>query len=362
MFNPGRFSLARRRRKLTKKAIAEALDLTPHTILRYESGDICPPAEMVEKIANVLSFPADFFMGDDIEEPSELAASFRSLSAMSAKERDSALAAGALAFTFSDWIEERFNLPHADTIDLSADSPEVAARSLRQYWGIGERPIKNMVQLLEAKGVRVFSLAENTKTVDAFSLWRGIRPYVFLNTIKSGEHGRFDAAHELGHLVLHKHGGPNGRSAEDQANQFASSFLMPAADVLATIPRVHSLNQIIETKKRWSVSVMALIYRLWKLKILSDWQYRTFCIQATERGYRKAEPHGISREQSIVWQKVMTELWKERITRHDIAKTLHIPPEEVDNILFGLTSAAIPEWPEESERPNRGSGLRLVPD
>lgn len=362
MFNPGRFCLARRRRKLTKKALAEALGITPHTVLRYESGDICPPPEMIERISEVMSFPIEFFMGDDIDEPSEFAASFRSLSAMSAKERDAALAAGALAFTFSDWIEERFNLPGSDIIDLSADSPEVAARSLRQYWGIGERPIKNMVQLLEAKGVRVFSLAENTKTVDAFSLWRGQRPYVFLNTIKSGEHSRFDAAHELGHLVLHRHGGPNGRSAEDQANQFASSFLMPSADVLATVPRVHSLNQLIEAKKRWAVSLMALIYRLWKLRVLSDWQYRTFCIQATERGYRTAEPQGIAREQSVVWHKVMTELWKERITRHDVAKTLHIPPEEVDNILHGLATPSTPQVGDGSDGSSRGTGLRLVPD
>ncbi|WP_376773772.1 ImmA/IrrE family metallo-endopeptidase [Rhizobium mongolense] len=75
------------------------------------------------------------------------------------------------------------------------------------------RAAQNMVHLL----VRVFSLVENTRTVDAFSVWRGIRPFVFLNTIKTSEHGRFDAAHELGHLVLPRHGGPSGRRAEDEA-------------------------------------------------------------------------------------------------------------------------------------------------
>src|SRR3546814_6566541 len=52
---------------------------------------------------------------------------------------------------------------------------------------------------------------EDTKNVDAFSCWRNGQPFVFLNTFKSAERSRFDAAHELAHLVLHRHGGPQGR-------------------------------------------------------------------------------------------------------------------------------------------------------
>jgi Zn-dependent peptidase ImmA (M78 family) len=97
----------------------------------------------------------------------------------------------------------------------------------------------------------VFSLAENTKNVDAFSCWRNGEPYVFLNTFKTTERSRFDAAHELGHLVLHKHGGPKqGRSAEHEAHLFAASFLMPEDDVLATIPYVVGLDGIVRSKGR----------------------------------------------------------------------------------------------------------------
>ena len=56
-------------------------------------------------------------------------------------------------------------------------------------------------------------MAENTVTVDAFSVWREYTPYIFLKLMKTAEHSRFDAAHELGHLVLHRHGGPKGRLA-----------------------------------------------------------------------------------------------------------------------------------------------------
>jgi Zn-dependent peptidase ImmA (M78 family) len=295
---------------------------------------------VVQRLARALDFPIDFFFDPEVDIPVEGSASFRSMTAMSARERDAALAAGALSFLVSDWVDRRFDLPIPNLLDLSDEKPEIAARSLRENWGLGEQPIRNMVHLLESKGVRVFSLAENTQAVDAFSLWRGDTPYIFLNTVKTAEHNRLDAAHELGHLILHKHGGPKGRRAEEQANLFGSSFLMPDESVLSEIPRIHTINQVIEAKKIWSVSVMALIHRLNKLKIMSDWQYRMFCIDATERGYRTTEPFSIARETSVVWQKVLTTLWNERVTKADIALGLHIPPDEIENLLFGLTGNA----------------------
>lgn len=337
MFNPSRLTLARKRRRFTKKDLADAVGITPHSILRHESGEHVPLDEVISRFSSILDFPEGFFFGDDVDELNEEAASFRSLSAISARDRDAALAAGSLSFMFLDWVAERFELPKPDLLDLGGDLPEIAARSLREKWGLGEKPIRNMVHLLEAKGVRLFSMAENTETVDAFSVWRRDTPYIFLNTMKTAERSRFDAAHELGHLVLHQEGGPKGRSAEHEANQFASAFLLPTADVMAILPRVRTLNQVIEAKKRWAVSVMALLHRLRRLEIMSDWQYRMFCIDATRKGYRKAEPFGVPREHSVVWRKVLTVLWNERITKAEIAKELHIPSDEIENLLIGLT-------------------------
>lgn len=112
---------------------------------------------------------------------------------------------------------------------------------------------------------------------------------------------------------------------------------MPAADVHATLPRVSGLNQVVEAKKRWGVSAMALIVRLSKLDIISEWQYRTLAIQATERGYRKTEPFPLPREKSVVWQKVLTALWSDRITKDEIARDLCVPTSEIENMIFGLT-------------------------
>jgi Zn-dependent peptidase ImmA (M78 family) len=168
--------------------------------------------------------------------------------------------------------------------------------------------------------VGVFSLSEDTKSVDAFSCWRNAVPFAFLNTFKSAERSRFDAAHELGHLVMHGHGAPqDSKQAESEADRFASEFLMPSDDVLSRIRYITSVTDLICAKKRWGVSVAALNYRLHKLDVVSDWQNRNLNIEISRRGYRKDEPEGLEREISVLWPQVFTALWRERVTRDEIA-------------------------------------------
>jgi Zn-dependent peptidase ImmA (M78 family) len=355
MFNPSRLELARKRRRMTARILSMKSDVAPVTLSRVTNGKQTPDDRTVDRLSKALNYPRDFFFGEEIDPIDVSAASFRSLKAMTATERDAALAAGSLAYVLSDWVKSRFNLPPADLLDLSHErDPAAAARIMRQHWAIGERPMGHFIRFLESKGVRVFSLAENTKNVDAFSCWRNDEPFIFLNTFKTAERSRYDAAHELGHLVLHKHGGPNQRDAEQEANRFASSFLMPKADVLASIPRVHSLAGIINGKKRWGVSAAALAYRLNKMGIVSEWQYRSFVIQLN-RNYSQSEPEGMPQEYSHVWKTVLSELWKDGVSRNKIAADLHVPLEEIDNLVFGLTAST--DAPQRIESKNH---LRIV--
>lgn len=336
-FNPSRLAIARKRRMLTKKALAEALGVAQHTVTRWELGSTTiPTTENIQAMARELSFPVSFFMAVDVDFPEQ--ASFRSQTSMSAGAREAALSAGSIGYLVSDWVESKFSLPPAVLPDLRLYAPAEAARALREEWGLGERPVSNMVHLLESKGVRVFSLAENTLKVDAYSLWRQDRPYVFLNTMKSGERSRFDAAHELGHLVLHQDGASEGREAEDQANQFSSAFLMPEGDIRAKCPYGPTLRDLIVLKSRWRVSVAALAYRLHKLALLSDWKYRDICIEMSSLGYNKVEPSPIDRERSAVWDKVLKAMWSERMNTTRIADELGLPEKELNDLLFSGTA------------------------
>jgi len=362
MFNEKRFALARRRRGMTKKMLAERVGVSERSITGYESGTQEPETPTLQRISEALRFPEAFFFGDTPELLAPEVASFRSLSKMSAKQRDSALGAGSVALMLNDWIESKFDLPVPDVPDLGRDhtslevdenssskdesneypshagsqDPEAAAEMLRAHWGLGELPIKNMIALLESKGIRVYSLAIDAKEVDAFSVWNGGKPFVFLNTYKSAEHCRFDAAHELGHLVLHKHGQPQGPELEREANAFASAFLMPRASVLANAPRVATLPALIKHKKYWSVSVAALNYRLHALGLTTDWIYRTLCIQLAEAGFRKIEPEGVLHEKSLLLEKVFSALRQEGTSKASVASQIDVEPNEINELTFGL--------------------------
>lgn len=338
MFNPARLSLARMRRRLTAKALAEKAGLVPDTISRLENGLHPPDVATVARLAASLGFPISFFERDDPCDLDTDAVSFRSFSKMSASERDAAISVGSLGLELGAWVEERFNLPKPDLLDLSHETnPDIAASSVRQYWGLGERPIGNALSLLETKGVRVFSLSENTASVNAFSFWRDNKPYIFLNNFKTSESSIFDAAHELGHLTMHKHGDPKGnRIAEREADRFASVLLMPERDVRARVRRNMSVDGIIAAKTRWRVSAMALAYRLNALGLLSAWQYKSACIELGKRGYRSSEPIGIRRETSMVWKKILSQLWAERTTKNDIASDLDLPLDELEGLIWNL--------------------------
>ena len=338
MFNPRRLSLARKRRRLTATALAERAGLALDTISRLENGSNSPDPETISKLVRALKFPEPFFFDRDPDDIDTGAVSFRSFTKMSAKERDAAIAAGSLGLQLSGWVEERFSLPNPKMLDLSYETdPESAANSIRQFWGLGERPIGNMMGLLEANGVRLFSLSENTASVNAFSFWRDDKPYIFLNNFKTAESSIFDSAHELGHLVMHKHGDPKEtRSAEREANRFASAFLMPARDIRPRMRRRITIDLVLQAKARWRVSAMAMAYRLNALKLLSDWQYKSICIELGKRGYRTGEPMGIERETSVIWRKVLTQLWAEKTTKNDIAASLHLPIDELEGLIWNL--------------------------
>jgi Zn-dependent peptidase ImmA (M78 family) len=258
---------------------------------------------------------------------------------------------GTLGFHLSKWIERKFELPPIALPDLSREPhSEAAAEFLRQMWLLGALPIRNMIHLLESKGVRVLSLSIDAREVDAFSFWKDGAPYIFLNTNKTAEHSRFDAAHELGHLVLHKEASPHGREAEVQANCFASAFLMPRASILANAPRFPIYDTLVKLKRIWATSVSALAYRLHELAVISDWQYRGLVIEISKRD-RTKEPNGIPREASLILPMIFSRLYGEGITRSTVAKELGIYTDDLEQLLLDLVMNPI----KGGGMPNRGT-------
>lgn len=340
-FNPARLVLARERRRLSQSEFANLARLTRRAVVKIEREHAEPTADSVARFCTLLRFPETFFYREDPPDLSIDAASFRALSYMSARDRDCARACGVLAIEFCQWIASHFTIPAPSVPMLSFAQPEEAARELREVWQLGERPIRNLTHLLESRGVRIFSISEFADNVDAFSFWHDGIPFIMLNTLKSGEHSRFDLAHELGHLVLHRRGSPRGRPIESEAHAFASSFLMPTSEVVANVPRNTSLSSLIRLKTRWGVSLIALVHRLAALNLVSEWKGRHLYIEIAKHGYRKQEPNPMPRESSQLLGKVLGFVRGSGGGLRRISSDLALPVTELDRLAFGLATVGL---------------------
>ena len=363
MFNMGRFDLARQRRGLTKRELAHRLEVTDRTVSNwYNNQEV--DEKILEKAAEILDFPINFFYGREVEKIQVESVSFRALTKMTARKRDMAISQTILAEMISDWIDQNFDLPLPNVPDLhelrsdfstatigSLDEtdendvryyleysyPEACADTVRKAWGLGEQPIPNLIALLESKGIRVFSLTDEAQDVDACCRWTSGRPFIFLNTSRTAERCRFDLAHELGHLVMHKHGIIEGIHVEQEANAFASAFLMPRRSLLANPLRIPSLKSILSKKEIWQVSAAALTYRYNKLGIITDWNATSIYKQLAQRG-RNNEPNPIPHESSLLLDKVFQALAQENFDLSKLTNDLCLNLVEVNNLTYNLAS------------------------
>ncbi|MET9268740.1 ImmA/IrrE family metallo-endopeptidase [Kribbella sp. NPDC003557] len=362
-FTPERLISARKRAGISQARLASHIGISPRSIANYEGGEHAPSEEVLQRLADALDVPVSFFGAapPDIIEPD--AASFRALSKMSALKRDAALASGGLATELNDWLEARLRLPRVAVPRYArgARDPESCAQRLRLEWEMGYARVPNMVHLLEAHGARVYSLPEDLTDTDAFSFWWRDVPFILLNTRKSAERGRFDAAHELGHLVMHAdYDLPRGREREFEANRFAAAFLMPEDDVLAAGLRHANAEQVIAAKSRWDVAATALAHRLHELGITSDWTYHSTFRRLSQLGYRSGEPdrEGRPRETSQALEKAFALLRERGIRPVDVARELHVRPETLHQLLFGLVLT--PMSGQSTARGGPRAGLRVV--
>ena len=363
MFNMGRFDLARQRRGLTKRELAHRLEVTDRTVSNWYNNQQVDEKNL-EKAAEILDFPINFFYGREVEKIQVESVSFRALTKMTARKRDMAISQTILAEMISDWIDQNFDLPLPNVPDLhelrsdfstatigSLDEtdendvryyleysyPEACADTVRKAWGLGEQPIPNLIALLESKGIRVFSLTDEAQDVDACCRWTSGRPFIFLNTSRTAERCRFDLAHELGHLVMHKHGIIEGIHVEQEANAFASAFLMPRRSLLADPLRIPSLKSILSKKVIWQVSAAALTYRYNKLGIITDWNATSIYRQLAQKG-RNNEPNPLPHESSLLLDKVFQALAQENFDFSKMTNDLCLNLVEVNNLTFNLAS------------------------
>ena len=200
---------------LNQSELAAAVGVTRQAVSAYEQGEKSPDHETMTRIAEALKQPVSYFASEDRPVFGEYSSIFFRTVGPATKRRNMACTVLSKWFTqVTTYIDQLVNFPVVQIPTVSpaaengryeAEEIETAAEECRKSWSLGFGPISNMVSLLEVNGITVCRCGVDRDSVEAFSFWNGNRPFVVLaSEKKSAVRSRYDAAHELGHLVLHR--------------------------------------------------------------------------------------------------------------------------------------------------------------
>lgn len=353
-FQGSRLREAREARALSAVYLAGALGVSKSSVSQYEAGVQSPSAAVMAKMCDVLQLPSHFFTTP--REPRRSPALFwRSQSAAVKQAKDSI---SARYRWFRDVVNTLMNYvefpapnmpdlkPPADPSAIRHEDIERYATETRRYWKLGDGPISNVVWLIENNGGIVVRNELGDERLDAFSDWErdgSWRCFIVLGTDKqSAVRSRFDAAHELGHVVLHRNVPEATRNQpamhkliETQADRFASAFLLPSATYPAEV-YAPSLQSLLHLKPRWRVSVGGQIMRLHERGMLSDERKRQLWIQMSRQGWHRKEPldNELAPEEPRLLKRAVDMVLDQGVTRREELELLtHYRPADIEKLL-----------------------------
>lgn len=291
-FSPHALSEGRIARGYNKAQLANAIGVTRQAMSLIERGDSEPRPETLSKIASELRLPLTYFYRDPPEDfKKEGPTFFRKLLRSTDLAHQAAIIkakwhyAGYLELTkYLKKIE--VNLPRFgfdqtfDVASLTDDLIEDCAGRVRAYWGLGLGPIFGITPLLEKNGALVFQMNLDSD-ISGFSFYaKGNVPIVVCAANVSGARNRFNLAHELAHLLLHAtldqaELDESHKTIEDQAHRFAGALLFPKERFLEEFFST-DLHYLGELKRRWGMSMTAMVERGYNLGILSEEEHANF--------------------------------------------------------------------------------------
>ncbi|MDU1044334.1 XRE family transcriptional regulator [Peptoniphilus rhinitidis] len=309
-FNGDRLKTARIYRSMTLAELGKSLDLSKQTLSLYENNKGNPDFSTVIKLSKTLHFPINYFFQEKNINITSGTTYFRSLSSTSKKSRSAEITKvefiGALYEALYNYIEfPVLNLPkiNINSQNLSDEEIENVAIKLREFWNLGYDPINDLQYTLEENGLIVTGMNVADQKIDAYSQVvniDGIENYIIVLSVGNKGKARinFDLAHELGHILLHPWtedietlSNDEFKDRERQANKFASSLLLPKETFSKDCSRYPTeLEYYIRLKKKWGVSIQAMLYRACDLDIISNNQFQYLMRQISSKGWRKKEP------------------------------------------------------------------------
>ena len=307
LFNPEMMILARERQGMPQSALADAIGVKQATISRYEAGLVTPTDEHLQRIADALDRPlAFFFLTERMYGASSMF--HRKRKGLSVKEEKrihaqvNELRIRAAILLHEAEIESRFSFHR---LSMGSGGPEHAAQTLRQLWQLPNGPVRSVVGAIERAGGLPFRCPFGTNKIDGISQWPldsdHVPPVLFVRDDAPGDRQRWTLCHEIGHLVLHHL--PTD-DPEDEADRFASEFLMPAREIGPELSRM-TLQKAAALKCYWKVSMASIIRRAYDLGKMNERVYRYFNAEMSRLGYRQCEPAMIPPEEPQMFREIL---------------------------------------------------------
>lgn len=332
-----RIRQAREIRGLTQQTLADAVGVDQSTVARWERDLLAVSDTQIEAIALVTSFPASFFRRIGGPEFPFGSLMNRARKSLRSQDRDRLRQIGRLTFELASVLAERFNSLPVHVPEASASDPIKAAQITRNAFGLSpDTPLTSIINRLERNGVFVFAVPDEIDEHDAYSLWADTeprKPVIIVSAGKPGDRLRFNVAHELGHLVMHKRADGTLSEREDQADLFASELLIPESALRAELQPPVTLTSLAELKAKWGISIQALITAAYRIDFITERQRRYLHMQLNSLGWRKDEPVAVPLERPRLLRKMAESVFGVPIDYAKVAQLVGAPARLVEEIL-----------------------------
>lgn len=303
-FQTERLSQILAARRLSQAQLASMVGVSASTISKWRSGQQAPEADALDRLASVVNVSQEWFTR---QVPAKISIPlFRSNASAHVVARHMLEARIEWAQDISLNLAEFVDFPavilpersFTDPEEISHAEIEHAASECRDLWRLGRGSIPDLALAVESAGVILIREETGIAQIEGLSAWSNalLRPIVLLSADKDNAfRSRFDLAHELGHLVLHKHipratDSDRHNQMEKQAHRFAGAFLLPAENFSTEIRTPVTLDSLLLLKQRWGVSVAAIIMRLEALRIIDEEEKQILFKRRSARWGARAEP------------------------------------------------------------------------
>jgi Zn-dependent peptidase ImmA (M78 family)/transcriptional regulator with XRE-family HTH domain len=346
-FNPDMFVTAREAAGMTQKDLADAIGVSQPLVGQWEARLSLPSDDQLNASAAVLRVRPSLFFVDRSRRLGSMSDFYHR--AFARAKRSDVKMTHARCSIMDLQVDRLLHLcpptpdriPHINPDNHAGNTEHVAAMA-RVAMGVGEGPIPNLVSVIECNGGIVIDRAFEVENIDALCRWVPELPKLFfVNGSKPADRMRRSLAHELGHTIMHFDRDIEPKLAEDQADGFASAFLMPARDIRRDFRPVMGLEEFAALKRKWRVSMQSLICRANELGAIDQTRYTSLYTQLSRKGWRKTEPISVAGETPQAFSRLLNQHLEAGYTVPQLAEMLFIEKDEIHRL---LNDAQSPTW------------------